>query len=1105
MALATLTAEMIEAWFGERRAAQGKRIWQQHRVLKCVEENDGALLIGAVRGDALEVVYSVLIRRTQGGEIKVKCDCLRQQPCVHAAALLYECIGQQKQESLFDFAELDAEQVEEPEAAPAAPFNMWLGMLGQNQGEAPAASIYPESVKQRLLYILERDGDKDVRLRFESARLLASGKYGKAQPYDPENILTYTPPQYILADDRRILEEVAKDRSFSSLRGYRLSGRNGLSIMKRIVASGRCHWQSKDSPPLKRGERMDGSWRWQLCMSGDQHLSLALDGREGDDGVVIVPTAPPWYIDTASGKAGPIASGQDADVAEILLNIPAIELDGDDALLQEVAEQLPDGVPVPKRLQHQVRRVEPLPRLTLKSMEVEQGWGYRQLKKYHVVALSFDYDGKIVDFDDGEEIRVIRDGKVIDYARDLSAEQQAAARLDALDLDPLSHFVDFEVEVEPHLYSLADATDWPEWVMYALPSLREDGFQIETDAAFAFKVEHAAAWELSLGEQQTGGLMAEAYFMVTLQSGEEIDLIDTLSRWIAGRPEMLQAEALEELRASETLPLPLADGRLLPAPGSMVASILHYMMDLFAAGPAEKHELSAPQMLALEQEMAAAEVPVQISSSVWLQQMRQLADLDEIPVAAPPAGLRAELRDYQKRGLSWMQFLRQMGFGGILADDMGLGKTVQVLAHILSEKEAGRLQQPALVVAPTSLMHNWRKEAEKFTPDLQVLVLHGPDRARHFAAMAEADLVLTTYPLLARDDEVLAAQAWHMLILDEAQYIKNPRAKVSQLVRQLQATHKLCMTGTPMENHLGELWAQFDFLMPGYLRDARSFSKLFRKPIELKGDSARQAALNVRLRPFMLRRAKEDVALELPPKTEMVRSIEIEGAQRELYESVRLAMQKRVRDAVATMGQAQSQIVVLDALLKMRQVCCDPRLISGIEKPPASAKLQMLMEMLPEMIEEGRRVLLFSQFTSMLKLIEEALAERGIDYVKLTGQSRDRATPVDDFQAGRVPLFLISLKAGGVGLNLTAADTVIHYDPWWNPAVEAQATDRAHRIGQDKAVFVYKLITEGTVEEKILELQARKKALADAIHQQAGAKPLWSPDELADLFAPMGA
>jgi len=326
-------------------------------------------------------------------------------------------------------------------------------------------------------------------------------------------------------------------------------------------------------------------------------------------------------------------------------------------------------------------------------------------------------------------------------------------------------------------------------------------------------------------------------------------------------------------------------------------------------------------------------------------------------------------------------------------------------------------------------------------------------------------------------------------------------------VRKLQAAHKLCMTGTPMENHLGELWAQFDFLMPGYLYDQKNFMQVFRKPIERENDEARQQALSLRIRPFLLRRSKEEVAAELPPKTEMVRSIDLSDAQREMYESVRLAMQKKVRDAVASLGMEKSQIIVLDALLKMRQVCCDSRLLHGVEadSAPSSAKLELLREMLIEMIAEGRKILLFSQFTSMLALIEEALKSMDIDYVTLTGKTKDRQTPVERFQNGEVPLFLVSLKAGGVGLNLTAADTVIHYDPWWNPAAENQATDRAHRIGQDKSVFVYKLITEGTVEEKILELQERKRSLAEGLHQKSGAArtPLWNADDMDALFAPL--
>jgi SNF2 family DNA or RNA helicase len=438
---------------------------------------------------------------------------------------------------------------------------------------------------------------------------------------------------------------------------------------------------------------------------------------------------------------------------------------------------------------------------------------------------------------------------------------------------------------------------------------------------------------------------------------------------------------------------------------------------------------------------------------------------------------------------------------------MGLGKTVQALAHLLHERESGRTDRPSLVVAPTSLMTNWRQETERFAPDLKVLVLHGLDRKQHFERIGDHDLVITSYPLLPRDQAVLLAEDFHYVILDEAQFIKNPRTQYAQIVCQLKARHRLCLTGTPMENHLGELWSLFNFLLPGFLGDEMRFRRVFRNPIEKGRSDERRKILAQRVAPFVLRRRKEEVVKELPPKTEIVQNVELAGAQRDLYETIRLAMHARVREEVGKKGLSRAHIIILDALLKLRQVCCDPRLLKleAAKKTLESAKLELLMEMLPEMISEGRRVLLFSQFTSMLALIEPELTKLKIPYVLLTGQTSDRATPIQQFQNGEVPVFLISLKAGGTGLNLTAADTVIHYDPWWNPAVENQATDRAHRIGQEKTVFVYKLMTVGTVEEKILELQKRKKELVEGLLNEDRKESVkLSAEDLDVLFAPIG-
>jgi SNF2 family DNA or RNA helicase len=486
---------------------------------------------------------------------------------------------------------------------------------------------------------------------------------------------------------------------------------------------------------------------------------------------------------------------------------------------------------------------------------------------------------------------------------------------------------------------------------------------------------------------------------------------------------------------------------------------------------------------------------------------QRLRNLDGIAKLPPPAGLTIALRPYQNRGLDWLQFLRAFDLAGILADDMGLGKTIQTLAHIQTEREAGRLDRPALVVSPTSLIGNWRRESERFTPGLRVLVLHGSERHQRFDAIGHHDLVLTTYPLLPRDRDRLLQEHFHLLILDEAQTIKNPRAQAAQVVRQLNARHRLCLTGTPMENHLGELWALFDFLLPGFLGDQRRFTRHWRTPIEQQGDRERQQRLSRRVAPFLLRRRKQDVLTELPPKTEIVRSVGLGEAQAALYEGIRLSMEQRVRETIAAQGMARSHITILDALLKLRQICCDPRLLDlpAARRVKRSAKLELLMDLLPEQLEEGRRILLFSQFTSMLALIERELAQRGIRYAKLTGSTRNRDQVIDQFRSGEVDLFLISLKAGGLGLNLTEADTVILYDPWWNPAVETQAADRAHRIGQERPVFVYKLLTEQTVEERIMAMQQKKQALADGIYREGAAdsSAIFSAEDINELFAPI--
>lgn len=504
---------------------------------------------------------------------------------------------------------------------------------------------------------------------------------------------------------------------------------------------------------------------------------------------------------------------------------------------------------------------------------------------------------------------------------------------------------------------------------------------------------------------------------------------------------------------------------------------------------------------ALRSSVGRWESPKQI---VALRQ--RVAQLEERRALPEPSGFVGQLRGYQHDGVAWLQTLCQAELGGVLADDMGLGKTVQLIALILHEREKGRTA-PNLVVCPKSVAPNWVAELKRFAPKLTVRKAFGDERFRGGDSNISADVVITTYSLLLRDVEFVEEHLFNVAIFDEAQAIKNPITASYHAARRVKARVKFPVSGTPLENNLQDLWAHFNLTMPGFLYDRDSFKRVYRIPIEKHGSQELREHLAVRIKPFILRRTKQEVAKDLPPLTEIVQRCPLEGEQLELYETIRQLTQTKVQDALRKKGAARSHIEFLDALLKLRQVCCDPRLVkvAAAKKVKRSAKLELLLSLIEEMVDAGRSIVVFSQFTSMLALIEGEIVKRGIPYCLLTGESEDREAPVRTFQSGEVRLFLMSLKAGGVGLNLTAADTVVIYDPWWNPAVESQAICRAHRIGQSKPVFAYRLIAEGTVEEKILHLQARKRALVEDLLEEAERPPELTSELIDYLFAPLDA
>ena len=715
-------------------------------------------------------------------------------------------------------------------------------------------------------------------------------------------------------------------------------------------------------------------------------------------------------------------------------------------------------------------------------------------------------------------------------------EQWQALPLHAVDVEMLQwRDASFGRGLTP-CWTLEQEDLFPDFAADEVPRLRQLGWEIEFLPGFAHHSVAIDAWSLEVQPEddepydvQVAIAPAKAERLPTLGlsrrkgswmlslgvtvQGQRVDLAPMIWDLLRKDRRWLYADAIANIDDDAIVSLKAPGGRRLH---STAAPLKRLMLNLLEVLVAQRSRRGPVKLTSWEAaRLAALDVPDsrwQVFGADELRSMwERLRDAGPPPVPEAPDGLGIALRPYQVQGLAWLQYLARQQLGGILADDMGLGKTAQALAHLWVEKRAGRLNTPALVVAPTSLIFNWTHEAARVAPGLRVATLSDPaERAEVLQRLADVDLLLCSYGLAWRETRALAKRKFSVLVLDEAQAVKNPRSRAARALRRFQADQRIVLTGTPLENHLGELWTQFDFLMPGYLGEARSFARHWRKPIEQTGDARRARELSLRVRPFILRRLKEEVAKDLPPMTVLTQRIPLQGRQRQLYESVRIGADHLVRRLLKESEIFGSGLMsVLDAMLKLRQVCCDPRLVPGVDIPSGmeAAKLEWLREKVPEMIAQGRTILVFSQFTGMLDLIEAAMNEAGVPLMKLTGETPEvrRGEVVRRFQAGAAPLMLVSLKAGGVGLTLTAADTVIQVDPWWNPAVDAQAHARAHRIGQTRPVFVHQLVIEGSIEERMLELQARKRALADGLLGRDGGERLekFSTDDIERLLAPL--
>jgi len=1022
-----------------------------------------------------------------------RCSCGRA-PCLHAAALLIRL------QQLLDW----------PRAM--TPLQRWQQNVEHlHEPPPPPRSVRREPATWPLRCLLRLDtGSAPATLLMQLVAVVPDAEAGTGSPRELPLDHPRVQP-HLSRQGMTWLARLNPARTMHRDGSCALHGATGAHLLDECLRAGiALHAQTQQA--LRAGAERDPPWQWSHDASGearlDVHWPAAQDVRLFElDGL--------RYLDLSSGDIGALRLTRTVwDSIRHMPPVPPTEAAAlaDDWPPHPLLASLPPPPPPPP-----VRPVNaPLHAvLVLGAARHAQRGDF----VFHVHACA-DYAGHRLplasDAFRQQTLRRTADG-FIAIRRDIAGEATARRALEEAGLVDLATLLPDGRRLlapVPEPQALAHRSHWQGGadtftaLGAALQALGDAGFTLEYDPELPFTVlprETRLKATLDAGERP--GMTQ--FELAAVIDGEAIDVLPIVLGGLARHAFSLtpagnepgDAHWLAPIGTNRWLPLPLAQLREWMAP-------LLECLDRPVDGATRRLRLTRSQTLALSDGLQRQGIEVEgtqaAEAAATLAALRDAA-ASATDIESPP-GFHGTLRRYQRDGLQWLQALRQSRLGGVLADDMGLGKTVQVIAHLLVEQEAGRLDRPALVIAPTSLVFNWFDEVARFAPTLDCLNYTGPNRAALRGRLARAHVIVTSYALLANDLEQLEAIDYALLVLDEAQWIKNPLTRTARAVRKLRAAHRLAVTGTPLENHLGELWAHFDAVLPGYLGDYRSFNRSFRQPIEQREDDARRAILRQRIAPFLLRRSKASVAPELPPKTETLLRVAMDEPQRRLYESLRLAQNARVREALASYGNDQSHIVVLSALLRLRQACCDPRLLDGLDDPPPSAKLEALLQLIQSLRGENRQILVFSQFTAMLALIGRALDEAKLDYALLTGDTADRATPVRRFQAGESPILLASLKAGGVGLNLTAADAVVHYDPWWNPAVETQAVDRAHRIGRERPVFVYKLLCDDTIEERIEAMKEHKSDLADAM-LDAAAAPLARLDDrdlqqLFDLLPP---
>ena len=1102
--------------FDNSSFTRGKSYYRSRKVLEIREQfNDAqniklfSKVLGNYRASYQQRIQIYLLDN-QGVDIKGDCSCPVAYNCKHVAAVAlsyFEKVGfnnESKSDNLNQLPKTIQLWLKEIERATNLNDTVSHQYSFNNNLIELLQSI---SQKHILIYLLgyHRLYEKSLSVECRASRLSKRGNtFIKGTLVDPNYVSTKHHDYYADSIDLEIAE-LCKRHSYRWGQA-KIMGKSGSILLELLLQSGRCFWDTPGAFPLKKGSTQTYSLEW-VKIEHDISRRVPLGSQNSyqlkailEEGELLENIKPPMYIDVTSNTIG-LAENEFCSpmLLNQLLRTPPVSKQIIPTISTELIDILPPGIisTADTLTIEEAEQLSPIPVLRLNSGE----WAQTIIERISVNFLYGDYSIAPLPIKSSQLLRSSNE-KWVRVRRDSDKEAKAIQVLLDFGFTQLAetseknstHFI----PTDSTSAELFKGQIWNDFIQ-AIPKLQEQGWIIDIDDSFSLQF-FDSDYEAIIDDNMEKDSNINDWFSLKFDleiEGKKLPLI----------PLLLPILEQDVDTIPDVIVAPIGKGQYARIPSQKLKPFLAVLIELFDRVTPEMEENIVISRFDLTLVNQIKETGITIKGGDYIKNLAEkIKSFKGLETVAVPDNLQARLRPYQQEGLTWLQFLREYSLNGILADDMGLGKTIQTLAQLLLEKQNGRLTQPALIVAPTSLMGNWRNESRLFTPDLNIIILQGDQRSNYFDMIGQSDIVLTTYPLLSRDSEILQQHQYHYLILDEAQFVKNHKTKAARLVRSLKFNHALCLTGTPMENHLGELWSMFDFLMPGFLGSDKAFKTIYRNPIEKEQDVDKRINLAKRIQPFLLRRTKDEVATELPEKTEIQKIVTLGEKQAAIYENIRITMDKRVRSVIASKGLARSHITILDALLKLRQVCCDPALLKlkhGNELK--SAKLELLMQMLSELLAEGRKILLFSQFTSMLDIIEDKLQHQNINYTKLIGKTKNRDKVIEQFSNGEVDLFLISLKAGGVGLNLTQADTVILYDPWWNPAVEDQAVDRAHRIGQDKPVFIYKLVVENSVEEKMLAMQEQKRKLAKGIYSERPEQgsALIDEESLNVLFEPI--